>query len=250
MENRREAIELGKTYLKSRNFKRAEEVLQQLLDESPQFADVHNLLGVIYHQTNQFGRAIEQFKSALKLNPQYTEALLNLSVVYNDLGEHHEARDLLKKSGKKLTRNIKTLDPFLKGKLANRHADLGDFYAGLGLWEPAGVEFKKALDLAPNFYDIRVRYAISLREGGIYKAALSELDRIIKEKPNYNEAHIQKGVTLLAQGHKEEARDVWEAYAKKHPNDEAVAVYLKLTGDSKKSTSSLKKSASRPRKES
>lgn len=224
-------IEQGKKFFRAEAYKKAEAVFLKVLAGKKEFADVYNMLGVIYHQTGQFSKAIEYFNQALKINPRYTEALINLSVLYNDLGEYKQAKSLIEKS-KKVGKNGKEkLDPFIKGKLANKHAEAGDMYRGVGLFEAASYEYEKALELAPHFSDIRNKLGISLREQGKKKEAIHEFGRIVKENPHFTEAQIQLGVTLFGMGEKQKARKIWLALVKSHPRHELVKMYLRLAED-------------------
>src|SRR5512143_3418813 len=89
-----------------------------------QYADVHNKLGQIYHGKGELSRAAQSFLKALKLNPGYTEHALNLAVTLNDMGRYAEANDIFTRAARLAHGAPYTLDPFIKGKLANEHAKL------------------------------------------------------------------------------------------------------------------------------
>lgn len=226
-------IDQGKQFFKNQAYRKAETIFLKLIGGQHEFADVCNMLGVIYHQTGQFSKAISFFQRALKINPNYTEALLNLSVLHNDLGEYKAARQLLAKSKKNLERSGDKIDPFVKGKLANKHAEMGDLYRGVGLYERAVREFNTALGLAPHYCDIRYRMAVCLREEGKKQEALKEFQKIIREKPAYIDAQIQIGITLFSQGKKKEARQIWTKLAKINPKHQLVRLYLRLSEEPK-----------------
>ncbi len=227
-------LDQGKNYFKNQAYRKAEFIFNKILSNKKEFADVYNMLGVINHQTGQFNKAIGFFQKALKINPNYTEAMLNLSVLYNDLGEYRQSKLLLNKSKKETKKSKDHLDPFIKGKLANKHAEVGDLYRGVGLFDKAIEEYERALDLAPHFYDIRNRLGICLREEGKKKEAFKEFQKIYKEKPSYTEAQIQLGITLYSLGQKKEARNVWNKLIATNPKHELVKMYLKLSEETKK----------------
>lgn len=233
-------IDQGKIYFKNQAYKKAEAVFLKILSHKQEFADVYNMLGVIYHQSGQFSQAINHFEKALKINSNYTEAMLNLSVLYNDLGDYKKSKQLLSKSKKAL--NAKDpIDPFIKGKLANQHAETGDLYRGVGMYRQAIEEFKKALELAPHFYDIRNRLGICLREEGHKKESLKEFEQIVKARPGYADAHIQLGLTLFGMGQYGDARKVWVKLAQSNPKHELVKTYLRLSETSGKQNGAVKK---------
>ena len=72
------------------------------------------------------------FRTALRLNPAYTEAALNLVVACNDLGKYGEARTIYEQA-MAACRRRREVDPFVKGKIANMHAELGATYRAVGV---------------------------------------------------------------------------------------------------------------------
>lgn len=227
-------VEQGKEFLKNNAFKKAEQVFLKVISAKHEFADVYNMMGVINHQTGQLEDAIGYFKKALSINPRYTEAMLNLSVLYNDVGEYKLAKDLVNKFKKESKKGSDQMDPYLRGKLANKHAEVGDLYRGLGLFAKAAGEYGRALELSPTYYDIRIKLGVSLREQGKKAEALKEFQKIIKEKPSYTEAQIQTGITLYTLGKIKEAKTVWEKLAKTNPGHQMVRTYLRMAESKKK----------------
>ena len=210
-------------------FDKAQKCFLQLVEKTPYFADVYNMLGVINHSSGQFSDAVVFFEKALKINPKYTEALLNLAVLYNDLGEYKKARKLYAKvQSKSREHKGSKMDPFIRAKLANRHADVGDIYEGIGFYKEAIEEYNKALKLGPNFHDIRCKLATCLREQGKYADAVKEFRKVIKSNPKYHYAQIQLGVTQYAAGKTKEAVKQWNTVLKKVPGHEGAKMYLRL----------------------
>ncbi|MBL7685593.1 MAG: tetratricopeptide repeat protein [Deltaproteobacteria bacterium] len=229
MDNHRQIFREGRRFFEKKEYEKAEKCFVSLLKANEKFADVHNMLGVIYHANGQFTRSIECFEKAIKINPHYTEALLNLAVLYNDLGKYKKALALYDKvtpAGSK--KKKEKIDPFIKNKLANKHADLGEMYEGVGLYTEAISEFEKALALRPQFLDIRSKLGICLREEGQHKEAIKIFNHILKENPKYTHARVQLGVTYFAQGENKKALETWNQALKQNPKDEAAKMYLKL----------------------
>lgn len=221
-------INEAKFYFRAQNYKRAQRLFEKVISHKKGFADVYNYLGLIAHEEGRFADAIKSFKQALVLNPHYTEAMLNLSILYNDMGQYDEAK-LLVGLSKKDAQNSKTvLDPFIRSKLANKHAEMADWYAGVGALDEAIAEYQKALSLEEKYADIHTSLAVCLREKGDLKEALNELVRAIKTSPKYADAHVQLGLTHYTMGQKAEALKVWKAAAKKFPSNKTVKMYLTL----------------------
>jgi tetratricopeptide (TPR) repeat protein len=221
-------ITLGREHYAAREYDKAEKYLHQVVQEHPGFADVYNMLGVIYHDAGRFMLAEEAFEKALAINPNYTEAALNLSVTYNDLGKYAQAREIYSKALARSRQSPQSLDPFVRGKIANMHADLGAAYAGVDLYSEAVREYQRALELCPTFVDLRTRLANVYREMGDHAAALREFETIAEQNDGYVPARVSKGLTLFALGRKDEAIAEWEAVLKLEPNNKQVAAYLHM----------------------
>lgn len=230
MEPTQEFVDLGKKCFENRDYPNAERYLRKVLESNNRFADIHNLLGVVCHLEGKFESAIASFEEALKINPNYTEALLNLAVLYNDLGRFAEAKKLYTRLKKKTDGKIKDIEPVLKGKLSNMHAQLGDTYRSIGLYAQAAEEYRKALILNPSYADIRTKLGVALREAGDLNGAEKELKRVLQEKPGYLLARIQLGINHYAKGKAKEAQKEWQTVLKKDPNNESAKTYLKLCG--------------------
>jgi lipoprotein NlpI len=230
MDMTQELVALGKQCFENKDYPRAERYLRQVLNKNRRYADVHNMLGVVYHIEGKFESAMDCFKEALKLNPHYTEAILNLAVLYNDLGRYQDAKKLYGQLHKKTDGARHDIEPVLKGKLSNMHAEVGDVYRSLGLYKFAAEEYKKALTLNPTFIDIRTKLGIALREEGQLEPSLRELKQVAKEDPHYVMARIQLGVTFYSLKKLGDAKKEWQAVLKQDPENESAKMYLRLCG--------------------
>ncbi|MBI2344377.1 MAG: tetratricopeptide repeat protein [Deltaproteobacteria bacterium] len=236
----RDWITLGKRFFQEKEYDRAEEYLRRVVKETDKYADVYNMLGVIYHAQGRFADAIEALTCALQNNPHYTEALLNLAVLHNDLGEYAEARKLYERLRKRngaakapgkprAARDPDAgIEPVLKGKLTNMHADIADIYFGLGLYGQAVAEYRRALELNPTYTDIVTKLGVALREGGRLEESAKILREAVKLNAHYMQAKVQLGVTLYTMGKKAEAMKTWKETLKTDPHNTTAEMYLSL----------------------
>jgi len=229
----RELLTLGRTYFLRKQFQRAEKYLTQVVEQNQSCADVYNMLGVIFHDQGQFARAQRSFEAALKLNPAYTEAALNLAIIYNDMGMYREAKEVYQSTLQRGTIEPGELDHFVKGKIANMYADIGDVYASSGFFDAAIEEFRRALELCPRFPDIRVKLGAAFRDKGDKDSALREFAHSIADAPNFLPARIQHGVALYSLGRVDDALKEWEEVLRRNPGDKKAEMYLALVRDSK-----------------
>jgi tetratricopeptide (TPR) repeat protein len=206
-----------------------EESLQKRVESIPGgYADIHNTLGLISHQKGDLPRAADCFRKALYLNPHYTEAALNLTVTLNDLGAYDEARQVMSKSALTVWADPNEIDPYVRKKMANEHAKLGDQYVELNIWSEGAEQYRKALQLCPDLADVMTKLGMTLRSQKEYDEAIDQLSRTEKMFPTHVPAMIQLGLTYYIKGFFGLAFAKWEQASKIEPAGKAALVYLRL----------------------
>ncbi len=227
-ERLREHYRIGKEAFQAGRYKEAREHLLKFIEEIETFADVYNMLGVIFQLEGNIDKARWFLEKALSINPHYVEAALNLAIVYSDLGEYEKAKEAYEKAkmGARVKSGDKRIkDNLVKAKLANLHAQIGDIYAGLGLYEDAIQEYQKALKLQPGYADIRNKLGIAYKEVGRFDEAISELQKAIEINPRYVQAYINLGLVYYTQGEKEKARQLWKEILMEFPDNQLAKLY-------------------------
>lgn len=210
----------------------AEKALQEIYRRNPDFADVCNRLGQLYYETGDYTRAKEFFERAVRLNPDYTEASLNLAVTLNELRQYGKAKEIIEQAQNRATRRKSALEPFIAGKLANKHKEVGDIYRELSMFTESIDEYRKALNLSPGFPDIQVKLAVTLRELGKTDEALEILTKTTQQRPDYLDARIQLGITFFSRGFLDRASDQWKEVLRTDPSHTKALMYMSfLEGD-------------------
>jgi tetratricopeptide (TPR) repeat protein len=222
----RQELTLGREYYLKGDHAKARDYLERVADKAPTFADVFNMLGMIYHGLGQFSKAQRAFEQALKINPAYSEVALNLSVLYNDLGKYDEARAIYNHALQISKHGRSELDPFIAGKLANMHGDVGEAYLSAGMYQEAIEQYRQALGLRSTFL------GNALRDSGDMQGAILEYERILREKPDYLPARLALGLAYYARGQKEKAVGEWTDILRREPNHERAKIYLQMAGHS------------------
>lgn len=192
------------------------------------FADVCNMLGTIAFVGGDLTEAEKQFRTALEINPCYTEASLNLAVTLNERGDYASAEAAFQAACQNSKIAQGELDPYIKGRLSNLHADIGEIYHGLGLHQEAVSEYEKALVLGPRFPDLRTRLGVLYRDMGEHEKAISEFSRVRDEHPAYAAALLQLGITHYSRGQIDLAVGEWNRILEKDPENAKALMYLKL----------------------
>ena len=232
----KQLLTLGRGYFDKKQYAQAEKFLTQVVEQNQSFADVYNMLGVVYHDQGHFARAQRAFEAALRINPSYTDAALNLAVIYNDMGKYREAKEVYSAALTRQRAAPGRMDPFVKGKIANMYADIGDVYASSGMLGEAVIEYRRALELGPSFVDIRTKLADVLRDLGDVEGSLREFETILEVNANYTPGRVHYGIALFSAGRKDEAVAVWEDVLRRHPGNSSAEMYLNLVRESPEGT--------------
>jgi tetratricopeptide (TPR) repeat protein len=210
-------------------FDEAERLFLKLLERNAKgYADVFNRLGLICSQKGLYERAAQYFEKALGINPKYTDAALNLVVTYNELRKFDQAEKVFHRAASVVRSEPASLDPYIKGKLANEHGKLGDAYYDLGRYDDALDEYRKATALRPNFTDILTKIGITLREKGNLDLAVDAFARAKEAGPKYVPAYLHLGITYYTKGRRDLALQEWKTAQNIDPSNRAVQVYINL----------------------
>jgi len=203
-------------------------LLESVVDSGRSFADVHHLLGVSLSLLGQTQRALTELERALELNPRYVEALIHRGLVLNDLGRTDEANEAFGQATASLSQPQAGLPAPAAAQLANRHAELGDMYAGAGALDRAIDQYRQALELGPEFHDLRYRMARLLLEAGRALEARDALEHVLRARPTFVEAEAALGLAHYLSGDAGGAREVWEHCLAQRPENTRVEAYLAM----------------------
>jgi len=223
---------LGREHYAKGEFVEAEGLLKQVLEATTQYADVFDMLGVIAHSQGKLEEARAHFEHAIAINPNYTEAQLNLMVTLNDMGEYQVARELYSKLQKRGSSD-READPFIKGKIANMHAETSVAYQDIGMYQDAILELEKAITLCPGFADLRTRLGVLYRDRGELVKAREQFEAAKQANPRYLQARLLLGVLLLTAGDADEAEQEFDAVLELEPGHRGAEMYKRIAASTK-----------------
>jgi tetratricopeptide (TPR) repeat protein len=205
-------------------------LLDELIAAGHAYADAHQLRGVALALLGQPERALDAFDAALALNPRYVEALIHRGVVLSDLGRTDEAAEHFRRAAIEDAPAEAGLSRQVRGRLANQHADLGEAYAEAGALERAIEQYRRALELGPDFQDLRLRLAHVLLRAGRHLEAREELERVVTAHPGLPSAMTALGLARYLSGDAAGAEEVWRACRAERPDDRRLDAYLAMVG--------------------
>jgi Tfp pilus assembly protein PilF len=204
----------------------AEPLLARAIERGGDYADVHDMMGVILHDRGDLAGAQRHFSRAAELNPDYTEALLNLAVTHADRGDYDAAREVYDKLREGHAGTVE--DPFVRGKIANKHAELAQAYLDARCPHDALRELERAVELCPTFPDLRTRLARLYRASDNHALAREHLAAAIQANPRYAPAHVLFGLTMISLGSLDRAVSSFRAALAAEPDNRAAKMYLRL----------------------
>ena len=204
------------------------ELLCRLRERRPYWADVHYLVGLLHERRGQLEEATHSLERALEINPRYAECQVALASVYEQRGLFERSRELGERLRQQARRGEGPLDATTSAKLANLQAALGDAYREAGELREAIEAYRKALERAPGFHDIRRRLAVTLREAGRPRQAIAELRRVLRANPTCLGSAVQLGVSWYSLGRVEQARSEWNAVLERDPSRDDARMYLRM----------------------
>ncbi|MCQ2753593.1 MAG: tetratricopeptide repeat protein [bacterium] len=127
-------------------YETAIKMLEELVYVNPKFIPPAQMLADLYIRTNQHTKAKEIFDNILLKNKITPELLHQYAILTSTLCDTETAEKILKK--------IIKMDP----QMAKAHKDLGIIYLNKRLFDYAEEEFKTAMQLQPNDFEIIFEY--------------------------------------------------------------------------------------------
>jgi len=214
--------------LSRRDFAKAQPLIQEKIDKSPQDPEGYYLLGVMYYFQGQVGLTVENLKKALFIDPRHTDAAVCLSVLYNDIGKYDEARKVFEQANQSVAHKRTGDDLRIDRKFTVKHLELADLYFRYRRYDEAIEEYSKAARLDPTNLDLVIRRAKALSKKGFLTRAMQELQQLKNEHPHFSPARIQLGLLHYSQGNILDAELEWEAVLEMEPHHREAQAYLQM----------------------
>ena len=177
----------------------------------------------------EIGKAIKAFQKTLELDSNNIDASISLSVLLNDIGRYEEAQKVFDKANKKVkSTNIGIEDSHINNKFSQKHYELAELYFSYQRYDEALFEYNKAIGLAPNNLELRIKLAKVYSKKGFISKAFEELKKVKAEYPGYVPARMALGLLYYGNGDVLEAQNEWQNVLALSPVNEEAKMYLNL----------------------
>lgn len=218
---------LGTSALQTGDWVSLAQWMQDAVRDFPRYADFHYNLAVALRRLGKSASALHHIEKSLAINPRNARAILYQGLLWYELGQVEEG---LRRIDEAVSLEPAFYSPaYEKAKLMHLS---GNSEAALVLFESMEIQtvqesrslvekaeeavsqgrhadaaliYKKAVQMCPDYPDIRCRYAQVLIELGQYGLAIEELYMALEKNPNYSDALLYLAQALLATGQKTEA---------------------------------------------
>ena len=228
MEASPDLLSLAKERFAVRDYHGAALLLTSLTEEGPAFADAFNLLGLSLALVDRADDALTAFDQALRVNPRYVEAYLNRAVVLNQVGRERDAQTSMARAAELGAADESGYPAVVANKLANAHLALGHDYRAAGSLDHAIEQYRRALELRPQFNDIRLALGRALVEHGRHGEAAEVLDEVLRVRPSWLDAMLLRGLAAYLQGDLDAAGTVWNDASMRHPEEPRLEIYRSM----------------------
>jgi tetratricopeptide (TPR) repeat protein len=269
---------LGLLYFKQRDFEKAAHILQEGLRVDSKMQSASALLGISFYQLGRYSEAKAPLEKALTANPEDNNAELFLARALIRLEDHSNAAEHLQKLARREPDNqevwyllgqvymhlseqslakMNAIDP--NSVLA--HEMSGEIMASMKNYDGAVVEFKKAVEMAPQqagtHYELANAYwilgdwdaasaefqaelandphncmaqwklgNILLQQNARPDEALSDIDEALSTCPTLTQARVDRARALLKLNRNQDALPDLEAAVKASPEEPTIHFFL------------------------
>lgn len=192
-------------------------LLRDYISRNPQSGDAQLMLGVALSLVPLRSESMAAFKKAIEMQPRSATAHNTMGLALGRFGELQAARDSFE--------NSLTLDP----RYAEAHINLALVLAQLNQRDTALQHLASAATLLGHVrsaaYPLYLRAKI-YNEQGLPDQAAAELKKALELRPDYAEAHLDLGLTLIRQSDLARAGASLERAVQLAPNNATARLEL------------------------
>lgn len=200
---------LATCYEQVRDFQSAISILKNLVARNPKSVNMAQKLAGLYMETRDLRSAKELYDKVILKSSPTSSVLYQYAILSSQLYDTDTAERIFKK--------VITMNP----DNAMAHKDLGVIYLNKRLFDYAEDEFKTALKIEPNSYDMLFEYANFLYSVSKYKEADEYYERAI-QIDNDVIARTLRAMNKIELNQLEEAKELIKSALKDEPHHEYI----------------------------
>lgn len=190
---------LGIILMNNGQIDQAQSYLERAVKLNPVDRFAHQHLGLLFEYKKDNARAIKHFQKGLEgTDPFYLGVSVNLARLFNQEKLYSQVIDLL---APRLP---------ISSENSDAHIILASAYYRTEQFDPSKARFERILELTPQLPEAELGVAMCLRSLGNPEAALSRIEKLTEEKPEWLPALMEYGETLLILNHLEKAKKVFD----------------------------------------
>jgi Flp pilus assembly protein TadD len=183
----------GVDFYQRREFLKAIQSYQKVIQLNPTYIEAYNNLGIIYQEVGNFDKALEAYQKAIEINPRYEKTLNNLGIFFFLKNRYEESIEAFQKALAINSNNIES------------HINLGVLFKKQGQFDKAIENYQKAISLSPlngeTHYNIGLLYeqlekvdlAITHYQTFIQLSSKTHPDLVLKVQRHLNHLIKTKG---------------------------------------------------------
>jgi tetratricopeptide (TPR) repeat protein len=159
---------LGVQFYNQREFSKAIQAYQKVLELDPTYVEAYNNLGIIYQTIGDVDRAFGAYQKSTEINPRYEKGYNNLGILLFLKGRYEEALRSFQTVLAVNPNNIET------------HINLGILFKKKGEWEKAIESYQKALAMSPFHKETHYNIALLYEQMENLELAISHYQQFIQ----------------------------------------------------------------------
>ena len=159
---------LGVQFYSQRDFSKAIQAYQRVIELDPTYVEAYNNLGIIYQVIGDVDRAFGAYQKSTEINPRYEKGYNNLGILLFLKGRYEEALGSFQKALAVNPNNIEA------------HINLGILYKKKGDSEKAIESYQKALAINPGHKETHYNIALLYEQMENLELAINHYQQFIQ----------------------------------------------------------------------
>ncbi len=185
---------------------RAIEEVRRAAELNPKDAEAYYYLGRLHFSTNNAPAALKAFQKAIELDSSSVRSWNHIGQTYEALGRPRDAEQAYLKAMELEQKQTK--------KSEWPYYNLGVLCLGAGRVDESASYFRQALARNPNFSEAKTKLAVAASKQRNIDEALKLLKEAVQDDPRSAEAHYRLAQLLWRSGRQEEARQHFALFEK------------------------------------